>query len=190
MYVYKYHDDSAAYGCETVELYSSFEEARERLVSTFRFYFPGYGKTLEEVAANPMFHNGNNSIDVTEDSIHIEVITDTECHFYTYFTVEPIKVERSGDNEPAYHIRFADPVDETHSNFTCGLNAIYTVADIYAYSDEHLIALMERVTAAPLGMWYWVVDLSSDAVIMTGACDPGDVNVIRRYLSDKKEETT
>lgn len=92
--------------------------------------------------------------------------------------------------KPLYLIRFTDKVDgdDPYRYFTEEIHEDFTVADIYAYSDEHLLDLMEVLLQHPLGMWYWVMDLRYDSMIVSGACDQDDLIMIVDYLESIKND--
>ena len=186
MYTYKHYNDSVSYPNHNTLLFETFEEARDQLELIFTCNYPEYGKTIEEIKTNPAFNDAGIG-EFGEDRICIE-IADTQTGICEYYIVEPISIEH--DNMPLFNIRFTDPVDDAHTNFTDKPNSRFTVADIYAYSEDHLLALMERVADSPLGMWYWVTDLRTDTVILSGACDPNDADIVREYLGIGEEETT
>jgi len=83
-----------------------------------------------------------------------------------------------------YRIRFTDETGgkNPYKTFTDEPNDAYVVADIFAYSDTHLLKLMERVAASPLGMWYWITDLTNGETFVSGACDPLDILIAQDYL--------
>lgn len=87
-----------------------------------------------------------------------------------------------------YRIRFTDATndgEDVFKTFTEEPNDDFVVADIFAYSDEHLLNLMERVVESPLGMWYWVTDLTNGTTFVSGACDAGDIELVREYLEEE-----
>ncbi len=61
----------------------------------------------------------------------------------------------------------------------------YLENEIYSYrafnSVKSFIRKWRQVSAEPDSMWYWVIDTENDDYVVSGACDPDDIEIFKDY---------